>query len=95
MHGKPLYPCPQCQIGHLQAGKATYARMYHGLLIAASDILAWTCDVCHFQEFDHEALARLEALIGQFSAVTNVPRGALKVQSVDAVEVGATPRLKP
>lgn len=95
MHEKPLYPCPQCQIGHLQAGKATYANIYHATLISVADMPVWTCDVCHYQEFDHEALTQLEALIGQSSAVAAPSRGAVKVQPADFTDISATHRLKP
>lgn len=59
------YPCPYCQIGFCQPSRDTYTRIYRGMLVSIPDMLVWICDICQYQEFDREALARLETLMGE------------------------------
>jgi len=58
------YSCPYCQIGYCQPEQATYVRMQDGMLISVPDMPVWTCDICGYQEFDQEAMANLDALLG-------------------------------
>ncbi len=65
MTDKTAYLCPQCQIGHLQAGKTTYVRVVGGMVVSVPEMVSSTCDVCGYQEFDAAALTQLEALLGE------------------------------
>lgn len=75
--------CPQCQIGHLQAGALTYVRVVNGLVISIPDTPAHTCDVCGFQEFDEAALARLETLVHSTRSEVSAHRHPARSSMVD------------
>jgi hypothetical protein len=58
------YPCPYCQIGFCQPSRDTYTRLHKGTLVSVPNMLVWICDICQYQEFDREAVTRLETLLG-------------------------------
>lgn len=76
--------CPRCQIGNLQAGTATYTYVYNGMLLSVPGMPAWTCDLCQYQEFDYDAVARIEALVGHVGMPSDPARPASKLPAVDA-----------
>jgi hypothetical protein len=59
------FPCPLCLVGYCQPGTGTYLRVVGDILVSAPDMPAWTCDVCNYQEFEQEAVLRLDMLLGQ------------------------------
>jgi YgiT-type zinc finger domain-containing protein len=90
------YDCPRCQIGHCHAGRTTYTRVINGRVVSIPDIAVYTCDVCGYQEFDRDALLRLQTLLGanhQNSQEDNRP--TTKSTSIDTLEKGKSPRPKP
>jgi YgiT-type zinc finger domain-containing protein len=90
------YDCPRCQIGHCHAGKTTYTRVTQGRVISIPNIAVYTCDVCGYQEFDRDALLRLQTLLGaNSSSPQEDTRLTTKSPSIDPVEKGKSPRPKP
>jgi hypothetical protein len=88
------YPCPCCQIGYYQPGKQTYLRMHHGMLISVPDMLVWVCDICQHEEFDHDAVLQLEALLGSPETGSDGQRSNAKVQAMDMPEPPPARRVK-
>lgn len=76
--------CPRCQIGYLQADQATYTSVYHGMLLSVPNMPVWKCDLCEYQEFDYDALTRVEALVGRLGLPDDPVRQPSKLQSVDS-----------
>ncbi len=80
MHAKSPYMCPRCQIGHLQRGQATFVTCVDDQLLSIADVAAWTCDICHYREFDAEAIRELELITGAYvspiEAMRTPPRTA-------------------
>lgn len=77
------YLCPQCQIGHLHASKMTYVRVIEGMMMSVPDTLAYTCDVCGYQEFDRDAVAHVDALVGDERRVAGTGRSTTKAYRID------------
>ncbi|MCY3834299.1 MAG: hypothetical protein OXG85_14900 [Chloroflexi bacterium] len=57
------YACPRCTVGRCAPRTTTFADLYHGQLLCIPNLAAYVCDVCHFAEFEQEAL---EALWNEF-----------------------------
>jgi predicted nucleic-acid-binding Zn-ribbon protein len=96
MFNQFAYDCPRCQIGHCHAGTTTYTRVVHGRVVSIPNIAVATCDVCGYQEFDRQALADLQKLLGASS--THTPednRPPTKSTGMDVLEKGKSPRPKP
>ena len=89
------YPCPVCQIGYYQAGKKTYLRLHRGMLVSVPDMPIWICDICGHEEFDTDAVAQVEALLGSAETVSETPRSNAKVQPVDLSDPPPIRRIKP
>ncbi len=89
--------CPRCQIGNLQPVSATYTCVHRGMLLSVPNMPAWKCDICQYQEFDYDGLARVEALAGRFGPPDDPVRPASKLPTVDAdaAENKLPHRLKP
>lgn len=85
------YSCPYCQIGYCQPGQMTYVRLHEGMLISAPDTPVWTCDICGYQEFDHDAVANLDALLRTADSSPDSQRSKLP-ESLDSTTIR---RLKP
>lgn len=83
--------CPRCQIGHLQSTKATYSYVHNGLFVSVPNMPAWKCDICQYQEFDYDAMIRIEVLVGQLSLPTDSPRPAAKLPAYDVESMEGTP----
>jgi hypothetical protein len=88
------YPCPSCQIGFCHPAKGTYLRLVGDMLVSAPETPLWKCDICEYEEFDREAVMRLEALLGQYESVPDTGRFNPKLQSLDALDASdsTTPR---
>ncbi len=65
MHPNDNFICPSCHLGHLDLKLTTYVRQYGETMICVPNTPGWTCDVCHFCQFDPSAVQRIEVLIGQ------------------------------
>jgi YgiT-type zinc finger domain-containing protein len=90
------YSCPVCQIGHCRPTKATYLRLVNGdRLLSVPRMPVYVCDVCTYQEFDPESVARLEALLVEEAAVIDGQRGFNRLLSLDNREPVRTRRAKP
>lgn len=88
---EPAFPCPNCQIGHCHADRATYVQVYGDLFISVPHIRAWICDICGYQEFDRATLLRIETLVGQANQPsTNSP--VTRATASDIPESKATSR---
>lgn len=77
------YLCPQCQIGHLQAGKMTYVRVMDGMMMSVPDTLAYTCDVCGYQEFDRDTVAHIDTLVGDGRRAAGTGRPTTRAHRID------------
>jgi YgiT-type zinc finger domain-containing protein len=66
MHANSPYICPRCQIGHLQRGQATFVTCVDEQLLSIPDVAAWACDICHYREFDADAVRQIELITGAF-----------------------------
>jgi hypothetical protein len=69
--------------------------MHRGLLVSAQDVPAATCDICGYQEFDREAILRLEMLLGEADAPPDLPRPNPRAQVVETPDSRVTRRPKP
>lgn len=78
--------CPHCQIGRCSPSYITYVRMHEGMLLRVPNMLAYTCDVCDYQELDNEALIRLEVLVGELDDVYEDAQSMTKPPSLDTIE---------
>jgi hypothetical protein len=89
--------CPRCQIGALKPELATYAGVYRGLFISAPSVPCYQCDICSHREFDEQALAYLDALVGQLSAPHERARPPAKPtpSDPDGADLGRQPPIKP
>ncbi|MBC8171947.1 MAG: hypothetical protein H7X77_09745 [Anaerolineae bacterium] len=91
------FDCPRCQIGHCHPGKSTYTRVFNGQVVSIPSITVYTCDVCGYQEYDRDALLRLQSLMG---ATKNTEqdedaRPKPRTANFDSSETGKSPRPKP
>ena len=60
------YACPRCTVGRCLASKTTFCDIRDDQLLAAPNMPAFICDVCHFVEFEQESLEALwQALYGE------------------------------
>jgi len=93
------FMCPRCQIGRCQPGQTTYVRLLEGQLLRVPKMLAYTCDVCGYHEYDPESMMRLEALVGQLDVPmeedTQSVAKAPTVDTIDDTKVEPTRRAKP
>ncbi len=88
--------CPRCLIGHLEARKATYSCVQQGVFLSVPNVPSWLCDICQYQEFDFDALAQIEALVGQLGIAADFDQQKAKLPPVDNEVVDKRPpRLKP
>jgi YgiT-type zinc finger domain-containing protein len=90
------YTCPVCQIGQCRPGKSTYLRVMDGeRLLSVPGMPVYVCDVCVYREFDADAIARLDALLGEESVSADGQRGFNRLLSLDTREPVRTRRAKP
>ena len=90
-----VYSCPNCQIGLCQPGNMTYVCLHEGLLVSVPDMPVWTCDICQYQEFDPDIIARLETLLGNQESTSETQRNTRKLPSIDTAEAITARRIKP
>lgn len=89
------FPCPNCQIGICQPTRTTYLTIYNNLLVSVPNTPVWQCDICHYQEFEHETIARLETLLGVSDTAPELQRNTHKITSLEQSEPTTARRVKP
>jgi len=63
METPAAYSCPECQVGFLRPRHSSYFTEHDGQVVSVPDFPAWVCDVCGRREYDHTALAELQAML--------------------------------
>ena len=58
------FVCPRCGVGKCQYQTTTFVELYHGQLLCVPDVPVYICDVCHFAEFEMDAIESLWADLG-------------------------------
>lgn len=53
------YSCPRCTVGRCYPQTASFVDIYDGQLFCVPDTPIHVCDVCHFAEFELDALESL------------------------------------
>jgi len=69
----PVYPCPECQAGHMHRAYVAYFTWLGDELISVPDFPAWSCDLCGRCEYDENALTRLTLLLSPNAGKTITP----------------------
>jgi YgiT-type zinc finger domain-containing protein len=59
----PVFPCRECQAGHMHRDYIAYFTWLGDELISVPDFPAWVCDICGRTEYDENALTRLTLLL--------------------------------
>jgi hypothetical protein len=62
----------------------TFVAVYSDTLLTVPDMPGGRCDICHFTEFDHEALVRLDRLVGGVELPDDAQRPGTRPQPYDA-----------
>ncbi|MBK8025430.1 MAG: YgiT-type zinc finger protein [Chloroflexi bacterium] len=78
------HACPRCQIGTMQPTQASYSTVYRSALLSVPNIPAWSCDICAYLEYDDDAMARLEALVGEYILTNETARANPKPAALDS-----------
>lgn len=89
------FPCPNCQIGICHPKRTTYLTIYNNMLVSVPNIAVWQCDICQYQEFEHQTIARLEALLGIPDSTPELQRNTPKIASIEPSESTSARRVKP
>ena len=50
------YSCPRCTVGRCHHQTTTFVEIYNGQFLCVPDMPVYICDVCHFAEFELDAL---------------------------------------
>lgn len=58
-----LFPCYECQAGHLHRQQVVYYTWIGDDLITVPDFPAWVCDFCGRREYDMSALSQLSLIL--------------------------------
>ena len=53
------YACPRCTVGRCLPSAATFCDLLGDDLLTVPNMPAFICDVCHFAEFEQDALEAL------------------------------------
>jgi len=65
------------------------------MLVSVPDMPVWCCDICQHQEFDHETINNLEALLGIRDTTLEPQRSPFKITAIDTPETTTVRRIKP
>ena len=68
----PVFPCRECQAGHMHRDYIAYFTWLGDELIAVPDFPAWVCDICGRGEYAENALTRLTLLLSPNAGKTTV-----------------------
>jgi len=55
----------------------------------------WQCDICQYQEFEHQTISRLDALLGVQDSPLELQRNTPKITSIESSEPTTARRIKP
>ncbi|MBP9040988.1 MAG: YgiT-type zinc finger protein [Anaerolineaceae bacterium] len=69
----PVFPCRECQAGHMHRDYVAYFTWLGDELISVPDFPAWVCDICGRCEYDENALTRLTLLLSPNAGKTLSP----------------------
>jgi YgiT-type zinc finger domain-containing protein len=69
----PVFPCAECQAGHMHRDYVAYFTYLGDELISVPDFPAWVCDICGRCEYDENALTRLTLLLSPNAGKTISP----------------------
>ncbi len=69
----PVFPCRECQAGHMHRDYIAYFTWLGDELITVPDFPAWVCDICGRCEYDENALTRLTLLLSPNAGKTISP----------------------
>jgi len=69
----PVFPCPECQAGHMHRDYIAYFTWLGDELITVPDFPAWVCDICGRCDCDQNALTRLTLLLSPNAGKTIFP----------------------
>jgi YgiT-type zinc finger domain-containing protein len=72
-YADPVFPCPECQAGHMHRTYVAYFTWLGDELISVPDFPAWSCDLCGRCEYDENALTRLTLLLSPNAGKTITP----------------------
>ncbi len=95
MSNTSAFPCPNCQIGICHPKRTTYLTVYDRMLVSVPNTPVWQCDICQYQEFEHQTVERLEKLLGISDATPESQRSTPKLASIEPSEPVAARRIKP
>ena len=70
---EPVFPCAECQAGHMHRDYVAYFTYLGDELISVPDFPAWVCDICGRCEYDENALTRLTLLLSPNAGKTITP----------------------
>ncbi|MCX6053467.1 MAG: YgiT-type zinc finger protein [Chloroflexi bacterium] len=70
---EPVFPCSECQAGHMHRDYVAYFTYLGDELISVPDFPAWVCDICGRCEYDENALTRLTLLLSPNAGKTITP----------------------
>lgn len=57
--------CPRCGVGRMQPTQADFSQVYYGTLVQSPNVSAWRCDVCHYLQFEDDAVRQIDVLVGE------------------------------
>ena len=78
---EPVFPCSECQAGHMHRDYVAYFTYLGDELISVPDFPAWVCDICGRCEYDENALTRLTLLLSPNAGKTINPTRVLSNRS--------------
>jgi len=78
---EPVFPCVECQAGHMHREYIAYFTYLGDELISVPDFPAWVCDICGRCEYDENALTRLTLLLSPNAGKTISPSRIISKRS--------------
>ncbi|MBN2554546.1 MAG: YgiT-type zinc finger protein [Anaerolineales bacterium] len=85
--------CPDCRVGNLKLGHASFFTDVDGAVITLPDFPAWICDLCGYREYDNSALSKLQALLATEQKIPKPPSRVQPPSEPEPPSKGAdTPR---
>jgi YgiT-type zinc finger domain-containing protein len=78
---EPVFPCTECQAGHMHRDYVAYFTYLGDELISVPDFPAWVCDICGRCEYDENALTRLTLLLSPNAGKTISPARIISSRS--------------
>ena len=75
------YPCPRCTVGRCLPQTQTYVDIYQGQLLSVPDMPNHVCDVCHYSEFEIDAVESLWDMLDYNDYADNYPSSNIGTSS--------------